>query len=48
MRLRHKKNLDSNGVQTFAYVFLSIMTVIFIFPLVRAVLVSFSDENSIL
>ena len=49
MRLRlRRKSLDTNGVQIFAYIFLTIMTFIFIFPLISAIMVSISDEDAIL
>lgn len=41
------KKLGSNNVERFAWVFLSIMTVIFIFPMFMAIMVSFSSSESI-
>ena len=42
------KKLGSNNVERFAWVFLSIMTVIFIFPMFMAIMVSISSRESIL
>ena len=47
MRLR-RKNLDTNGVQVFAYIFLAIMSFVFLFPLIAAIMVSITDEDTIL
>lgn len=45
-----KKNnkLHSNGVTKFAYIFLAIMCVVYLFPMYMAVIVSFSSDESIL
>lgn len=46
-KVKHRK-LGSNYVERFAWVFLSIMTVIFIFPMFMAIMVSVSSSDSIL
>ena len=46
-RVKFRK-LGINNVERFAWVFLSIMTVIFIFPMFMAVMVSVSSRESIL
>ncbi len=48
MRKGRFKKIGSNNVERFAWIFLSIMTVIFIFPMFMAIMVSISSSESIL
>ena len=45
--MKKRNKLHTNMVERFAYVFLGIMTIIFIFPLAMAVIVSITAEESI-
>lgn len=47
MKTAKHKNLQSSGVSRFAYIFLAIMSVVFIFPMFLAVMVSLSSQDSI-